>query len=173
MASRRERRPKGGGFERRATQGLRTSRTALGNAQPEGLHYFQNPTTNNSQPAVGSFPGFIGGGTSSINNAAQAVLSDIHIFTPALVNEFRFGYVRHNGSIFGTGQDGVGFAHEHNVAMFPAPQLRFPSFSFIYSGQQSGSAEFSGWGGGDPNLNVENRFQTADNLSWTHGKHAL
>jgi hypothetical protein len=127
----------------------------------------------NAQPAVGSFPGFIGGGTSSIDHAAQAVLSDIHIFTPSLVNEFRFGYVRHNGSIFGTGQDGVGFANQHNVALFPAPQLGFPSLSFIYSGQQSGSAEFSGWGGGDPNLNVENRFQFSDNLSWIHGKHAI
>jgi hypothetical protein len=127
----------------------------------------------NSRPAVGAFPGFIGGGTSSIDNAVQAALSDIHIFTPTLVNEFRFGYVRHNGSIFGSGQDGVGFANQHNVAMFPAPQLGFPSMSFIYSGQQSGSAEFSGWGGGDPNLNVENRFQWSDNLNWTHGKHTL
>jgi hypothetical protein len=135
--------------------------------------YARFSIAQNSQPAVGSFPGFIGGGTSSIDDAAQAVLSDIHIFTPALVNEFRFGYVRHNGSIFGSGQDGVGFANQHNVAMFPAPQLGFPSLSFIYSGQQSGSAEFSGWGGGDPNLNVENRFQWADNLSWIHGKHAI
>src|SRR5258708_40333139 len=93
---------------------------------------------DNSQPAVGIFPGFIGGGTSSINNAVQAVLYDIHIFTPALVNEFRFGYVRHNESIFGTGQNGEGSPHQHNVAMLPAPQLDFPSFSFIYSGQQSG-----------------------------------
>ena len=61
--------------------------------------YARFSISENSQPAVGSFPGFIGGGTSSINNAAQGVLSDIHIFTPALVNEFRFGYVRHNGSI--------------------------------------------------------------------------
>lgn len=126
-----------------------------------------------SAPAVGSFPGFIGGGTSSIDNSAQAVLSEIHIFTPSLVNEFRFGYVRHNGSIFGSGQDGVSFARQHNIAMFPAPQLGFPSLSFIYSGQQSGSAEFSGWGGGDPNLNIENRFQWSDNVSWTHGKHAI
>src|SRR5207253_1206076 len=31
----------------------------------------------NSRPAVGSFPGFIGGGTSSIDDAAQGVISDI------------------------------------------------------------------------------------------------
>src|SRR5579872_348513 len=72
--------------------------------------YGRFSTMENSQPAVGSFPGFIGGGTSSINDAAQAVLSDIHIFTPNLVNEFLFGYVRHNGSIFGSGQNGVEFA---------------------------------------------------------------
>src|SRR5690348_10530461 len=47
----------------------------------------------NSKPAIGNFPGFIGGGASAIDNSAQAVISDIHIFTPALINEFRFGYV--------------------------------------------------------------------------------
>ncbi len=135
--------------------------------------YGRFSVTENQQPAVGSFPGFIGGGTSSQNNAAQAVLSDIHIFTPTLVNEFRFGYVRHNGSIFGSGQDGYGFAQQHNLALFPAPVLGFPSIAFNYSGQLSGTAEFTGWAGGDPNLNIENRFQWADNVSWTHGTHAV
>ena len=125
--------------------------------------------SQNAQPAVGNFPGFIGGGTSSQDNSTQAVLSDIHIFSPTLVNEFRFGYIRHNGSIFGSGQDGVGFALKNNMALFPAPVAGFPSIAFNYSGQLSGTAEFTGWGGGDPNFNVENRFQWADNLSWTHG----
>ena len=135
--------------------------------------YGRFSVTENRQPAVGSFPGFIGGGTSSQDNSAQAVFSDVHIFTPALVNEFRFGYIRHNGSIFGTGQNGYGFAQQHNMALFPAPVLGFPSIAFNYSGQLSGTAEFTGWGGGDPNLNVENRFQWADNVSWTHGNHAV
>ena len=100
------------------------------------------------------------------------MLSDIHVFTPSLVNELRFGYVRHNGSIFGTGQEGAGFALQNKMALFPAPVLGFPSIAFFYSGQQSGSAEFTSWGGGDPNLNIENRFQWADNVSWTRGKHA-
>jgi len=129
--------------------------------------------SENERPAVGSFPGFIGGGTSSIDHAEQAVFSDIHIFSPALVNEFRFGYVRHNGSIQGTGQNGAAFAKDHNMALFPSPILGFPSIVFNYSGQLSGTSQFSGWGGGDPNLNVENRLQWADNLSWMHGKHAI
>jgi len=127
----------------------------------------------NSKPAVGNFPGFIGGGTSSIDNAAQGVISDVHIFSPTLVNDFRFGYVRHNGSIYGSGQNGAAFALQHNVALFPAPILGFPSIAFNYSGQLSGTSEFSGWGGGDPNLNVENRFQWADNVSWTRGNHTF
>src|SRR3954452_12101667 len=129
--------------------------------------------SQNAQPAVGSFPGFIGGGTSSQDNAVQGALSDVHIFSSTLVNEFRFGYIRHNGNILGSGQDGVGFALQHNLAMFPAPVLGFPSIAFNYSGQLSGTAEFTGWGGGDPNLNVENRFQWADSVSWTHGSHAV
>jgi hypothetical protein len=51
--------------------------------------------------------------------------------------------------------------------------LGFPSIAFNYSGQLSGTAEFTGWGGGDPNLNIENRFQWSDNVSWTHGAHAV
>ncbi len=129
--------------------------------------------SNNYTPGVGSYPGFIGGGSDSIDNSRQAVLSYIHIFTPSLVNEARFGFIRHNGSSFGNTGDGRAFAAEHNLATLPSPLPGFPGISFIYAGTVSGSAEFSGWGGGDPNLNVENRFQWSDNLSWTHGRHSV
>src|SRR5581483_5420279 len=129
---------------------------------------------NNYQPAVGSFPGFIGGGTDAVNNNLQGALSDIHIFSPALVNELRLGYVRHNGSLYGTGQNGTATALKDGMALFPGPVVGFPSISFNYSGAASaGSSEFSSWGGGDPNLNIETRLQVADNLSWTRGKHSF
>ena len=124
-------------------------------------------------PGVGSYPGFIGGGSDAIDNSQQAVLSYIHIFTPSLVNEARFGFIRHNGSSFGNTGDGRAFAADHKIATLPSPLPGFPGISFIYAGTVSGSAEFSGWGGGDPNLNVENRFQWVDNLSWTHGRHTV
>jgi len=126
-----------------------------------------------STPGVGSYPGFIGGGSDSIDHSEQAVISYIHIFTPALVNEARFGFIRHNGSSFGNTGSGRDFASVHNIATIPSPLPGFPGISFIYAGTVSGSAEFSGWGGGDPNLNVENRFQWAENLSWTHGRHTV
>ena len=128
---------------------------------------------DNYQPAVGSFPGFIGGGSGAINNAEQAVISEIHIFTPALVNEFRFGYARHNGSAPGNTGAGRQFAATNSIASVPSPEPGFPGISFIYAGTVSGSTEFTGWGGGNPDLQIENRFQWSDNLSWTHGRHAL
>ena len=120
------------------------------NVSANNNFYARFSISENSKPAVGSFPGFIGGGTSSIDDARRACCPTSTFSPPTLVNEFRFGYVRHNGSIYGSGQDGAAFAQEHNVALFPAPILGFPSIAFNYSGQLSGTSEFSGWGGGDP-----------------------
>jgi hypothetical protein len=140
---------------------------------PKDNVYARFSIADNFTPGVGSYPGFIGGGSDAIDNSQQAVLSYIHIFTPSLVNEARFGFIRHNGSSFGNTGDGRAFAADHKIATLPSPLPGFPGISFIYAGTVSGSAEFSGWGGGDPNLNVENRFQWVDNLSWTHGRHTV
>jgi len=129
--------------------------------------------SNNYQPAVGTFPGFIGGGTNGVNNNMQGALSDIHTFSPAIVNELRLGYIRHNGSLYGTGQNGAATALKDGMALFPGPVVGVPSITFNYSGSASaGSSEFTSWGGGDPNLNFETRLQAADNVSWTHGSHS-
>lgn len=135
--------------------------------------YARFSISDNFTPGVGSFPGFIGGGSDSIDNSQQAVLSHVHIFSPTLVNEARFGYVRHNGSSFGNTGEGRNFSAKQNLAQLPSPLPGFPGIGFVYAGTPSGSAEFSGWGGGDPNLNVENRFQWNDNLNWTRGRHTV
>ncbi|MBI3696297.1 MAG: TonB-dependent receptor, partial [Acidobacteria bacterium] len=98
---------------------------------------------------------------------------DTHIFSPNSVNEFRFGYVRHNGSIVGDAPKGVDFADKNRVALFPFPVKGFPSITYNFSGNISGSQQFDGWGGGSSNLNFENRFQWADNLNMTRGSHTL
>src|SRR5207253_6650221 len=55
---------------------------------------FSNQTT----PQPGTFDGFIGGSNTLYNNVRQIVISDTHVFSPTLVNEFRAGYTRHDGS---------------------------------------------------------------------------
>jgi hypothetical protein len=128
---------------------------------------------NQVRPNPGWTQGFIGGGTSDVDFTRQLVLSDTHIFTPNTVNEFRFGYVRHNGSIVGDAPKGVEFAQKHGIALLPFPARGFPSFTFNYAGSISGSQQFNGFGGGNSNLNFENRFQWADNLNLTRGGHTL
>lgn len=126
---------------------------------------------SSSQPDPGSFDGFIGGGSTTVRKATSAVLSDTHLFRPTVVNEFRAGYTRHDSSIYGLGPTGVDFARQNNVALFPFPVQAFPSIVFNYSGQVNTNAQFSGIGGGDSNLAIENTFQYSDNLSINHGSH--
>ena len=128
---------------------------------------------NNYQPPVGAFPGFIGGGSSFINDSDQITLSEIHIFTASLINEFRVGYLRNNGTQPGNGQLGATFGKNAGLALFPSPVAGFPSINFAYSGGISGSQEFTAWGGGNPNLNILATTQYVDNISWTRGNHAL
>jgi hypothetical protein len=125
------------------------------------------------EPIPGRFDGFIGGGSTFSNATRHAVLNDTHVFSPAIVNEFRFGYARHNDGQIGDAPQGVSFADQNRIALFPFPVRGFPSINFAYSGNISGSTQFSSWAGGGSNLNIENTFQWADTVSITRGNHTL
>jgi hypothetical protein len=130
--------------------------------------------SNQTNPQPGSFDGFIGGSNTLYRDIRQLVLNDTHIFSPAVVNEFRAGYTRHNGSrLVDDVDEGVKFALENNVALFPFPVKGFPGIAFNFSGETTGSTQFDGWGGGSSDLNYENRFHFADTISITRGKHGL
>jgi len=129
---------------------------------------------NNTTPNPGSFDGWIGGSNTQYRNIRQLVLSDTHVFSPTVVNEVRAGFTRHNGSrIADNINDGVKFALENKVALFPFPVKGFPGIAFNFSGQGTGSTQFDGWGGSASDLNYENRFQVADTISITRGKHTF
>ncbi len=123
----------------------------------------------------GSFTGFLGGGTNGINNPINATLNDVNVFSPNLVNEVRFGYTRHNGNIEPLDQSqGVDFARQNGIAMYPFPVLTFPSYLFSSSGSNTGGTnEFTAIGAATPNLNIENIFEGADDLSWNKGSHTI
>jgi len=125
-------------------------------------------------PNPGSFDGFVGAGSTPIRNTRSAVFSETHIFSPNVVNEFRAGFARHNGSSLPNNTaEGVAFANSHNIAMFPFPLLAFPGITFAFSGAGSSATQFSGIGGGNPDLAIENTFQWADNISITRGHHTF
>jgi hypothetical protein len=123
----------------------------------------------------GNFSGFLGGGTNNINNSINSILNDVHTFTPGLVNEARFGYSRHNGSLEVLNQQaGVDFANKNGIAMYPFPVQLFPQILFSYPGSATGGTQqFTSLGSGGPNLNIENLFHGADDLSWTKGSHTM
>jgi len=130
--------------------------------------------SNQNQPAIGAFPGWIGGSSPSENNNDQITVSDVHIFAPTLVNELRAGYLYNNGTQSGSGQAGGDFGAQSGLALFPSNPLGFPQITFYYSGAASVStAEFTSFGGGDLNLNTIQTRQLADNMSWTHGRHSV
>jgi hypothetical protein len=135
-----------------------------------GRFSFANGTT----PNPGNFDGFIGGNSTQIRNTRSAVISDTHIFRPNIVNEFRAGYSRHNGSIFPIRlEEGVAFARQNNFTLFPFPIQGFPSLAFNFSGLINTQSQFAGFGAANPNFNIENTFQWTDNLSITKGAHAF
>ena len=101
---------------------------------------------NSTSPGVGAFDGWLGGATNSIDNARSAVISDTHVFSPAVVHEVRFGFLRTNSS--STVPDinqGVVFARQQNVPLFPFPVLFFPSINFTYSGRHLDTKVQAAW----------------------------
>ena len=129
--------------------------------------------SNVVSPNPGIFPGPLGGGSTQLQYGRHGVLSDTHIFSPTVINEFRFGFTRHNGSTIGDGRAGAAFGKQVGLSLFPIPVQGFPTMTFSPTGQISGQTSFSNFGGGSTNLNIERVFQWVDNLTMIRGNHAL
>ena len=109
-------------------------------------------------------PGF---GYNLTTRTKSLALGEIHVFSPSVVNEFRFGYLRVSGGQQSQ-NEGVNFAAQNGIGgIAPNPdQTGFPSVSF--SGAYSTA--------GDPaNLFTrrDNSFDFMENLSWIKGSHSL
>ncbi len=128
---------------------------------------------NTVEPRPGILEGPLSTGSTALQFSRHAVLNDVHVFRPTLINEFRFGFARSNGSIIGKGQESAGFALQSGLAVFPFPVVGFPTFTFSRTGQISGQLLYSQFGGGSSNLNFENTFQWIDNITLIRGNHAL
>jgi hypothetical protein len=105
-------------------------------------------------------------------NTRNFALSDTHIFSPGIVNEFRFGFNRSNSSQIATKVTEASAFAVQNGLQFGAV-TGFPSATFAYSGNGLGANEFSGFGAASSMLVFENSFQWADHLTVIHGSHTL
>jgi TonB dependent receptor len=129
--------------------------------------------SNTFQPNPGIFPCPLGGGSSQLGYARHSVLNDTHIFSPAVINEFRFGFTRSNGSSIGDGRAGAAIGTQTGLSLFPTPVQGFPTMTFSPTGQISGQTTYSSFGGGSTNLNIEDVFQWVDNVTIIRGNHAI
>ena len=104
----------------------------------------------------------------SQNNARGLAASEIHAFRPELVNEFRFGYNQLHSHRLSLNSN-VNLSQQYNFQGVPfGPDLGgLPSISFDNGVQAIGSAQFL------PAIEKQQSFVVGDNLSWTHGRHAL
>lgn len=113
------------------------------------------------------FPGF---GTAFLSHPKNLTISDVHTFTPSLLNEFKFGVVRVYESDLqqnAYGQDwiselgipGVGFGGE---AARGLPQFSVQNYTAF--GDATGAL---------PRLLRNTTFQWLDNLTWVKGQHTV
>jgi hypothetical protein len=82
-------------------------------------------------------------------------INEYHTFSPSLTNEFRLGYNR--------------FQSDTSAGNFTFPGLdSFPNLLFSDLGQlQVGPDPIA------PQFTIQNTYQVADALTWTHGRHSL
>ncbi|MBM3739325.1 MAG: TonB-dependent receptor [Acidobacteria bacterium] len=117
----------------------------------------------------------LGAGSVQILDSRQLVLNDTHVFGPAVVNEFRFGYTHYDGSVIGLkAKEGAELAKRVGLALFELPFETFTGLTFPFSGGAQGASQFSGiGGGGNSTPSFEDRFQWSDNLNIIRGNHTL
>ena len=122
-----------------------------------------------SQPSQGAY---IYSPQETLFNTRNAALSDTHLFSPTVVNEFRFGFNRSNSSqVALKAADGIAFAAQNKLQS--GSVIGFPAVDFTFTGDSFGPAQFSGFGAAASNLIFENSFQWADHLSIIRGNHSL
>ncbi|HEY2931271.1 MAG TPA: TonB-dependent receptor [Acidobacteriota bacterium] len=104
------------------------------------------------------------------NNAASAVLSYTRIFSPRLVNEFRFGFVRQKVDKRELSKEPLAeLTAKYGIKGIPGGEKLFglPQFAL------AGAISYQGLGepGSMPNFKIHEVRQFLDNVSWNHGSH--
>jgi len=98
------------------------------------------------------------------NRGSVATISETHIFSPTLINEFRGGFFRRPGT---TGQQGdAQGAYKFLNTPFALPSLTptvlAQSYTTMGSGRMSALMR-----------SVEEGYNALDNVTWTHGSHQI
>ncbi|MGB6194041.1 MAG: TonB-dependent receptor, partial [Terracidiphilus sp.] len=96
-------------------------------------------------------------------------VEEIHVFSPNLLNQFKWGYARYNGPTFNPNDSPTYAASAMGLSGLPTGQAAnvFPIVTF------TGSDAPTNWGGTTENLTLAENYTTLDNLQWNVGKHSF
>jgi len=92
-------------------------------------------------------------------------VSETHVFSPTLVNDFRFGYVRINNSALNVNPVTVGDAGIDRPTNNLTSSIY--KFTFLTSGFQFGPTPQAN------QFQTQNNYNFVENLSWVHGAHTF
>jgi Carboxypeptidase regulatory-like domain/TonB dependent receptor len=149
-------------FDVRIDHKISDTDNAFGRFSYENQPSFIPPPFNNLLDGGGFFDG------SEDNSYRSLALSEVHLFKPNLINEFRLGYNRINSHRF-----------QINSNQNIGAQLNFPNVPY---GPNNGGLPSMTFGDGTagigsstylPSIEKQNSFVFTDNLTWVRGHHSL
>ncbi|HEX3966777.1 MAG TPA: TonB-dependent receptor [Edaphobacter sp.] len=100
---------------------------------------------------------------------AVGVIEETHIFSPHIVNQFKYGYARYNGPTLNPNFTPAFAASSFGITGLPDGQAAggFPSVTF------AGTAAPTNWGGEPASVTIAENYTLLDNVQWNVGKHSL
>jgi hypothetical protein len=99
---------------------------------------------------------------------AVGVIEETHIFSPHVINQFKWGYARYNGPTFQPNYSPT-YAASNWINGLPAGQAAgaFPIVTF------NGTNAPTGWSGANANVTLAENYTLLNNVQWNVGKHAF
>jgi len=100
---------------------------------------------------------------------AVGIIEDTHIFTPHLVNQFKYGFARYNSPTINADQTPAYAASAEGITGLPVGQAQqaFPITTF------SGIDAPTNWAGTTAGFGISNSFTLLDNVQYEKGKHTI
>ena len=100
---------------------------------------------------------------------AVGIIEETHIFSPHVVNQFKYGYARYNGPTINADQTASLCRNRngHHRSSRRSGAGGFPIVTF------SGTNAPTQWGGTTANVTIAENYTLLDNVQWVIGKHSL
>ncbi|HXC97158.1 MAG TPA: TonB-dependent receptor [Edaphobacter sp.] len=100
---------------------------------------------------------------------AVGIIEETHVFSPHIVNQFKYGYARYNGPTFNPNNTAAYASSAMGITGLPAGQAAggFPTVTF------AGTAAPTNWSGAQANITIAENYTLVDNVQWNLGRHSL